>query len=235
MTRSRLAALPLVLLTGIFGPGCSGTETGNPPRATLSFGLESSDEQHFSIGSEGTGVAITAARIGVQQLDFTQCSDQAVSQVAATQTVDLRGAEGVFEPPEQSICWVELRFASRDIAWASVHPGSSPALSLGIAGLTISGAPLFIEDDATPTVAFRPTTFAVTPGTKLLLSLDVAKALSFDEIQQLTPDEAGAMVVSAQQNASVLTSIQQRWASSWRLYTVDTSGSLELVAPGEAQ
>jgi hypothetical protein len=237
MTRSRLVALPLLLLTGISGLACTGTETGNPPKATVVFGLESSDQQHFSIGSDGTvtGVGITAARIGIERLEFTQCSDQATSQVAAAQTVDLRDGEGVFELPEQSICWVELRFAARDIAWARVHAGASPELSLGMAGLTISGAPLFIEDDATPAVVFRPSTFPVTSGSKLVLSLDVARALSFDEVQQLTPDDAGALVVSVQQNAPVLTSIQQRWASSWSLYAVDGSGGWELVAPGEAQ
>jgi hypothetical protein len=233
--RSRRAALPLLLLTGISSLRCTGTETGNPPRATVSFALESSDEQHFAIGESGADINVSEARIGVAQLGLTQCSDQALTQVAAATSVDLRGGEGVFEAPEQSVCWLELELAPRDVGWAKVHPGAAPELSLGMAGVTALGRPLFIEDDATPRVVFRPSTFEIKPGSQLVLSLDVAKALSFDELQQLAPDNAGALVVSPQRNALIVTNIQQRWASSWSLYARNGAGERELVAPGAAQ
>jgi hypothetical protein len=234
MTRSRLAALPLLLLTGISSLGCTGTETGNPPRATVSLGLESSDDQRFSVGTGGAGVNITAARVGVQRLAFTKCSDQAVTPVAEGVAVDLRSGEAEFDVPQQPLCWVELQLASRDLAWATVHPGSSPELSFGLAGLTTRRAPLFIEDDTTPPVAFRPLTFDVTPSTELLLSLDVASALSFDEVEQLPTDNDGQVLINDQLNGAILANIRQRWASSWRLYAVDDSGRLELIATGEA-
>jgi len=234
MTRSRLL-LPWLLLMGIFDPGCAGTETGNPPRASLSLSLESSDAQHFSIGSAGAGVKITEAQIGIRQLALTECNAQAVTEVAQGVTVNLRGGESAFEVPEQQLCVVELSFGPRDIGWASVDPGANPQLSLGVAGLTTVAAPLFIEDDATPLVVFRPSTFQVTADSQLILSLDVAKALNFGEIAQLSPNNAGDAVITSQLNGPILTNIHQRWAASWNLYAVSGGGGKQLIATGEAQ
>jgi hypothetical protein len=234
MTRSRLSALPLLLLTAIAGLGCAGTETGNPPRATVAFGLVSSDAPHFSVGTDGAGVQVTALRIGVQALAFTRCSDQAVTTVTAGVAVDLRSDESVFEVPEQPTCWVELKLEPRNIGWANVHPQSSSELSLGLAGLTTDRAPLFIEDNAMLPVGFRPSMLEVKPGTRLVVELDVAKALRFDEIEQLPADNRGEVVIGGQLNGPILTNIRQRWASSWTLYAVDASGTPELIATGEA-
>jgi hypothetical protein len=236
MTRSRLIVTTWLLLIGISNLACStGTETGNPPAATVSFGVDSSNDDLFSIGSDGAGVQITAAHIGVQQLAFTECNAQAVTEVAQAVTIDLRDGESVFDVPPQQLCAVELSLESRDIDWADVHPGSDTELSFGIAGLTTLAAPLFIEDDATPAVVFRPAMFDVTPGSELLLSLDVATALSFDEVGQTPPDNDGEVVITGAANEPVLANIRQRWASSWSLYAVTTSGGLEIIATGEAQ
>lgn len=235
MKRSRLFGLPLLLLTGISGLACTGTETGNPTKARVTFNLESSDDKQFSIGQAGAGVNIREARIGMKQLGFTACGEQAATQVAAAMMVDLRSGEAAFEVPAQQVCQIELALQSRNLGWAKIHPGSEAALSIGIAGLTAGGAPLFIEDSATPTVTFRPSRLEVKPGSELVFSLDVAKALSFDEIAQLTPDAQGEFVITGQLNGPILANIEQRWASSWSLYTVNDSGGLELVAPGEAQ
>jgi hypothetical protein len=235
MRRSRLVVLPWLLLTGISDLGCTGTETGNPPRASVSLRLESSDAQRFSVGTGGAGVQIKEAKIGIQQLSFVKCDDQATTQVAKAVTVDLRGSESVFEVPEQPLCAVELRLEPRDLGWANVHAGANSKLSLGIAGLTTLTAPLFIEDDAPLPVVFRPSSFEVTPGTELVLSLDVATALSFDEVEQLPRDNDGEVVVASQQNTPILANIRQRWASSWSLHAVNGSGVSKLVATGQAQ
>lgn len=235
MRRSRLALWPLLLLTGISELACTGTETGNPTKGRASFSLESSDDQHFPITGSGGGVHIANVIIGVQRLTFTQCQTQSLTSVAQATTVDLRDGKDVFEVPEQQLCSVELRLQPRDIGWGDIHSGSDRNLSLGIAGLTTMGAPLFIEDDATPSVVFRPASFEVTPETRLVISLDVAKALSFDEVEQLVPDANGEVTVDGQLNGAILANIQQRWATSWSLYTIDSAGQLELVAPGEAQ
>jgi hypothetical protein len=231
MTCSRPVVLPF-LLTGVAQLACSGTETGNPPRATASFSLVSSDAQHFAVGAGGVGVEISQAHIGVQQLTFVRCADQALTQVAEAVSVDLLGGDSTFEVPEQALCAVELSFEPRDIGWAAVRPGSAPDLSFGLAGLTTLGVPLFIEDEATPRVVFRPTAFEVTPGTGLVLSLDVASALSFDDIEQLPPDNDAEVVISNQSNDPVLLDIRQRFAPSWSLWALSGSGSPELVASG---
>lgn len=235
MRRSRLALWPWLLLIGTSELACTGTETGNPTKGRASFSLESSDHQHFPITGSGGGVHVENVIIGVQQLTFTQCQTQSVMSVAEAKSVDLRDGKDVFEVPEQRICNVELRLEARDIGWADVHSGSDRDLSLGIAGLTTMGAPLFVEDDATPPVVFHPAPFEVTPETQLVISLDIAKALSFDEVEQAVPDPNGEVIVDGQVNGSILANIQQRWATSWSLYTVNESGGLDLVASGEAQ
>ena len=111
---------------------------------------------------------------------------------------------------------------------------------LGVAAVTLTNSVtdatrIVVLTDATPPVVFRPSTFDVTPGTELVLSLDVATALSFDEIEQLPPDANGEVVITNQLNGPILLNIRQRWASSFRLYAVNGSGGLDLIATGEAQ
>jgi hypothetical protein len=200
------------------------------------LGLSSSNEQLFSLGSDGDGLPITEAQIGIQQLAFVDCDEQAVTQVAGAVTVDLLDGDSVFEAPLlQSLCEAVLSLEPRDIGWTEVRPESSPQLSLGVAGLTTSATPWFVEDDAALSVTFRPAPFEVTAATEFVLSLDVATALNSDEVQQLTPDENGELVVTSQQNESVLLNIRQRWTSSWNLYATNSAGELELIAAGEVQ
>jgi hypothetical protein len=233
--RSRSFALPLLFLTGIADLACTGTETGNPTKSSVAFSLESSDDKHFSLGQDGAGINIASVRIGIQNLTFIACADQATTQVAQAVTVDLRSGESTFEVPQPQVCQIALTLEPRDLGWTQVHPGAEAKLSLGVAGLTTLGAPLFVEDGTTPAVVFRPPALPVKPGTELVLSLDVAKLLNFDELEQLTPDSSGEVAITGQLNGATLANIQQRWPSSWSLSTVNESGGLQLIVPGEAQ
>jgi hypothetical protein len=223
----------LLLLTGIAEPGCTGTETGNPPRASISFALTSSDAKQFSVGEGGEGVEITAAHLGVKQLAFSRCGESAMLPAAQDVSVDLRDGKTTFEVPEGSMCVVYLILEPRDIDWASIHPAATAPLSLGIAGLTTAQAPLFVEYDAAPaSVAFLPDALEVKPGTELVLTLDIAKALNFSDVVQAPLDNDGAVVFSSQENASQLAGVLQRWSTSWSLYSVDSAGGSKLVANG---
>lgn len=211
-----------VLVLGLWPLGCTGTETGNPPRPTLSFQIESSAPMSVSPGTSGPGISITETRINVSEVSLIRCEDDGRELVIRETVVDLAAGDGSFELPDGDFCGLSLNLTAGDLDWGAIRPNFSSDLSCALAGTTSADVPLFIQEAAPLGVMFvAEGGLAPAPGTHLALALDLAELLDSDLIESLNPNGSGEVSIDVQFNPNELENVRLRFAPSWRLYQVD--------------
>jgi hypothetical protein len=219
MSAFKLAPVYALLSLGcLFGSGCAGTETGNPPgkfSSSLTLSAVSSAPDAVALGQAQGGLLVERAVVNITAISLLPCAGGAPLPVVTARTFDLLAAPA----PETlsadgALCGLHVELAPASDDSSGVPLGAS----LFLRGQRTDGSPFEVVSSAARGLdleAVDPAGFGQLP---LLLGFDVGVWFSGVDVHGAHAGADGVARLDATLNADLLAAFDARTSLSVALY-----------------